>query len=56
MMQKKLYVNKEKPISFGYVKLVTVDNAKKLYVTMGKPNSFGYVKLVTVDNAKKNFT
>jgi hypothetical protein len=23
MMQKKLYVNKEKPISFGYVKFVT---------------------------------
>jgi hypothetical protein len=29
MMQEKLNVNKEKPNLFGYVKLVTVDNAKK---------------------------
>jgi len=53
-MQEKLNVNKEKPNLFGYVKLVTVDNAKKkTFIHKEKPNSFGYVMLVTVDNAKK---
>ena len=30
MQKKKTFIHKEKPNSFGYVMLVTVDNAKKI--------------------------